>query len=129
VRYPRDVRRSHFSLVSRLSRMPVSDSLHHTRGASGYTSRNRSRMPSHLSLQGSYIRTPKSDRPNYSRQTFRVEMFVFAYKSTLRVRKSESKSLYCLSGNVCSKFTLTYPASSCYYLQFLTVIDSIPFVY
>lgn len=50
---------------------------------------------------------------NYSRQTFRVEMFVFTYKSTLRVRKSESKSLYCLSGNVCSEFTLTYPASGC----------------
>jgi hypothetical protein len=52
-------------------------------------------------------------KANYSRQKFRVEMFVFVYKSTLRVRKSESKSLYCLSGNVCSKFALTYPASSC----------------
>ena len=50
MRYPRDVRRSHFSPVSRLSRMPVSDGLHHARGASGHTSRDRSRMPSHLSL-------------------------------------------------------------------------------
>ena len=51
---------------------------------------------------------------NNRRQIFRVEMFVFVYRLTLRVRKNESKSLYRLSGNVCFKFNLTYLASSCF---------------
>ena len=47
------------------------------------------------------ISTPQSESTNIRRQKLRVEVFVFRRELTLRVRRSEWKCLYCLSGSVC----------------------------